>query len=82
MWSKSTRCGGEHILEVTMELNFQCCRKIIPYLYVGTWRKAHVDVMERYLKPVAYFGALSIVLQNFIAQLGGAFIRYPNTTLE
>lgn len=55
---------------------------MIPYLYVGTWCKAHVDVMERYLKPVAYFGALSIVLQNFIAQLGGAFIRFPNTTLE
>ena len=46
---------------------------MIADLYVGTWCKTHVDVMERYLKPVAYFGALSIVLQNFIAQLGGIY---------
>lgn len=43
---------------------------MVPYLFVGEWCKNNMGIVEKWLKPIAIAGAISIVIQNIICQLG------------
>ena len=43
---------------------------MVPYLFVGEWCRNNMSIVEKWLKPVAIAGAVSILLQNIIFRLG------------
>ena len=43
---------------------------MVPYLLVGEWCRNNIELVERWLKPVAIVGAISILLQNIVCRLG------------
>lgn len=49
---------------------FQHTLLLLPYIFVGQLWKGHKDIVDAYLKPVAIFGACSILLQNILSQAG------------
>lgn len=49
---------------------FQHTFLLLPYIFVGQLWKRHIRILDNYLKPLAIFGAFSILLQNILSQVG------------
>lgn len=51
--------------------SYQHAMLLLPFLAFGAFLKEHRDLLDRYLKPIALFGAVSITLQWILSLLGG-----------
>jgi fucose 4-O-acetylase-like acetyltransferase len=49
---------------------YQHALLMVPYLFVGEWCRNNMEHVDKWLKPVAIAGAISILLQNVVCRLG------------
>lgn len=55
---------------------------LIPYLYLGILAKGRMKKIEKYITPVAFFGGISIFIQNILANQGMWSIPSQDASIE